>query len=136
MPPPHVDELKVAASQVREVVTEALTTLGWAHRSSWRVTVLTIWAIGIIMDATTTTALLAQPGFVEGNPMAAAGMGVVGCVGYVVLSSCLCAAWAILAASPTLGSYAQMISGVAVVLGLGKLAVGSHNLLLWMFGAA
>ena len=123
-------EVALAARQARQVSVEACTTLSWAHRSSWRTTVLVIWAISIVIDAVTTVLLLQRPGFVEANPVAAAGMGAFGSVGYVAAVCLVCTGWALLAASPTKGAYAQTLSGVAVALGVGKLAIGTHNLLL------
>ena len=123
-------EVALAARQARQVSVEACTTLSWAHRSSWRTTVLVIWGISIVIDAVTTVLLLQRPGFVEANPVAAAGMGAFGSVGYVAAVCLVCTGWALLAASPTKGAYAQTLSGVAVALGVGKLAIGTHNLLL------
>ena len=120
--------------ELRDVVVEAFTTLRGVRHDDWRVAVLAIWAVGIVLDTVSTGALLSRPGFVEGNPVAAGGMSLVGTAGYLGLTGLMSSAWALVAASPTKGAYAQVASGVAVALGLGKLAVGTHNLLLCLFG--
>jgi hypothetical protein len=120
--------------ELRDVVVEAFTTLRGVRHDDWRVAVLAVWSVGIVMDTVSTGALLSRPGFVEGNPVAAGGMGLVGLVGYLGLSCLVSSAWALVAASPTRGAYAEAVSLAAVAVGLGKLAVGTHNVLLCLFG--
>jgi hypothetical protein len=120
--------------ELRDVVVEAFTTLRGVRHDDWRVAVLAIWAVGIVLDTVSTGALLSRPGFVEANPVAAGGMGLAGTAGYLGLTCLMSSAWALVAASPTRGAYAEVVSGVAVALGIGKLAVGTHNLLLCLFG--
>ena len=120
--------------ELRDVVVEAFTTLRGVRHDDWRVAVLSIWAVGIVLDTASTGALLSRPGFVEANPVAAGGMSLAGIAGYLALACLMSSAWALIAASPTKGAYAEVVSGVAVALGLGKLAVGTHNLLVCLFG--
>ena len=120
--------------ELRDVVVEAFTTLRGVRHDDWRVAVLAIWAVGIVLDTVSTGALLSRPGFYEANPVAAGGMGLAGTAGYLGLACVMSSAWALVAASPTKGAYAEVVSGVAVALGLGKLAVGTQNLLLCLFG--
>src|SRR5687768_16110591 len=80
-------ELRLAGRQLWDAARESVTTLRWAHRSSWRVTVLSIWFVGIVLDAVTTYVMMRQPVYEEANPAAAAGMAVIGVGGYVLAAS-------------------------------------------------
>ena len=125
--PTHLDGL----GQITALVADGFAGLGRIHRRPHRACILAFWLLGIVGDGATTLAMIRSGEFVEGNPAAAVGMGLLGLDGYVVLASVICLVMAVVSTGRPVGPVARVAVGFLLLVGAGKLCMAFSNLLLW-----
>jgi hypothetical protein len=117
--------------QVTALVRDGFAGLPHTFRSPRRMALWGFWLIGIIGDAVTTLAMVGSGQFVEGNPAAATGMGILGLGGYIVLATLICLVMATISTGRPTGPVARVAVGFFLLVGLGKLTMAVSNLTLW-----
>lgn len=122
-----------AGREVKELAGGALRGLR-APRTvpGWQWSIAFIWLLGIIGDAVTTIFMMQSGKFEEGNPIAAAGMNILGVGGYTAVASVVCLALATLTLGHPRGLYGRTVWGTLAVIGALKAGVAADNLLLWV----
>jgi hypothetical protein len=121
--------------QLTALVGDGVRGLRTTHRSPRRAAIWGLWLFGTVVDAWTTTVLLRDDRFVEGNPGAAVGMGVLGVTGYTVLASLICVVMAVVSTGRPAGPVARCFVAFFLLVAVGKAWTAVHNLLLWRAAA-
>jgi len=99
-----------------------------------RTAIWCLWLFGIVGDAWTTTFMLRDDRFEEGNPGAALGMDALGGPGYTVVASVLCLLMAVVSTGRPPGLYARGFGGFFLLVAVGKCLMTVNNLVLWHTG--
>ncbi|MEQ6899773.1 hypothetical protein [Nocardioides sp. YIM 152588] len=118
----------------RELVTLVRTapaSLRRVHRSVPVAAVVGVWLAGTLGDAWTTLAMMSSGVSEEGNPVAAAGMAVLGVLGYVLAASLVCAALCWVNVGRPTGLYSWTVVATLTVIGCAKCWQAVDNALLW-----
>jgi hypothetical protein len=112
-------------------VRDGFAGLPRAFTSPRRRVLWALWLIGIGGDAWTSHAMIASGAFVEGNPLAALGMGWAGMTGYVALTTVICLLMAIVSTGRPRGPVARFAAGFLLLVCAGKVFMVFSNVLLW-----
>lgn len=124
-------EFAAAWADVAALVRAGAAAVRRPRTLSWRWVVLVAWTVGVVGDAYTTLAMMATGVFEEGNPVAAAGMGAIGPVGYVAAASLVSAAMAVVSCGAPRGLYSKVVLAVLWFAGAWKVWTATSNALLW-----
>ncbi len=117
--------------QVTELVLDGVRGLPGTLASPRRTSLWVLWLIGIVGDAWTSHAMITSGRFVEGNPLAAVGMGRIGMTGYLAVTTVICLAMATVSTGRPCGPVARVAVGFLLLVCAGKVFMAVSNLLLW-----
>lgn len=125
--------LRDAAMEVRALAVDGWCRVRRPSTLAWWAWVLALaWVVGIGGDAFTTVTMMGTGMFEEANPVAAAGMGVLGVQGYTAAASALCAGLAVVSLGRPRGVYATTTVVALAVVAAAKVAVAVSNAALWV----
>lgn len=118
-------------SQLRDLLCDIPGAVTSLHRSPVRALVALTWLAGIVGDAHTTISMMSTGLYEEANPVAAAGMAVLGVVGYTLVVSLACGVLALIAVARPRGLYGHTVVLTLATIGVAKAYTALSNLLLW-----
>lgn len=125
-------EFATAGGQIAALVRSGVRTALRPRQWGWRTALVVMWVVGIAGDAYTTLSMMATGLFEEANGAAAAGMAVLGPVGYTILASLVCAAMGVTSLGRPVDRYDRLLTFLLLAVGAGKVYIAVSNLLLWV----
>lgn len=127
-----IPELRVALVQIRALLASGWFGLMHPRTLGWRAVLLVVGLVGALGDAFTTLAMMHTGLFEEANPLAAAGMGAIGTLTYVIAATAVCLAMTLTASGRPRGLYATFFMWLTLGVCVTKVWTVATNVALWV----
>lgn len=130
--PTLTQSLRRAVEEVHALAVDGVRRVVRPSSWRWQWAIVLTWVAGIGGDAYTTLSMMSTGIFEEANPVAAAGMRVLGVVGFTVAASALCAALAVMTLGRPRGLFGHCMWVALMIVGVAKAYTAASNALLWI----